>query len=308
MLVPVRHWYGFTLSLLTAFLWGILPVFLSLSLEAMDSPTITWYRFALAAFIVFLWLAKKRALPPLSKLSRSSAAILILATLALVINYVANVKALDYINPQTAQVLMQLAPFLLMLGGIMFYGERFNRLEKIGAFILICGMLLFFNQRLIGLFATFDSYTKGVLLILLAAITWAAYALVQKLLMRSLTAKQLNLMLYFIGAIMLLPFTQLNQLMNMNLLQLLALLFCCLNTVVAYGAFTEALHVWHASKVSAVIALSPLFTFTSMQLAVRWMPDHFQPSDIGIYGYLGAMLVVVGSIMASLGKSPKLAG
>lgn len=306
MLTPIRHWYGFSLSLLTAFLWGILPVFLSLCLEAMDSPTITWYRFALAGLIVFFWLLQKRALPALHKLSRGMLVILLLASIALVVNYVSNVKGLDYLAPETAQVLMQLAPFLLMLGGVVFYGERFNRLEWAGALTLGIGLLLFFNDRLLVLFVSFDNLTKGVLLILLAAVTWAAYALVQKVLLRSLTAKQLTLMLYILGVIMLMPFIQLSDLLKMNNLQLAALLFCCFNTVVGYGAFTEALQVWHASKVSAIIALAPVFTFLSMKLAVYWLPAHFSPTEIDLYAYIGAGLVVTGSIMASLGKSPKL--
>ena len=38
------------------------------------------------------------------------------------------------------------------------------------------------------------------------------------------------------------------------------LVFCSLNTVIAYGAFGEAMSHWDASRVSAVIALSPLLT------------------------------------------------
>ena len=228
--------------------------------------------------------------------------LLLFATVALVVNYVANVKGLEYIEPETAQILMQLAPMLLMLGGIVLFKERFNRIEMAGAAGLILGLLMFFNDKLLLLVGAASNFSIGVWVIVLAAVTWAGYALTQKVLLRSLTAKQLTLLIYALGAALLLPFTQLADLFEMNQFQLFALLFCCLNTVFAYGAFTEALNVWHASKVSAVIALSPVFTFISMEVAVIWLPDQITATELDSLAYAGAVLVVLGSITAALGK------
>ncbi len=42
-----RNWkLGFGLSLITAVLWGILPIALKVALTELDAWTITWYRFA----------------------------------------------------------------------------------------------------------------------------------------------------------------------------------------------------------------------------------------------------------------------
>ena len=297
-----NHWQGFWLSLLTACMWGILPVFLKLCLQVMDSSTITWYRFLFAASVVFLLLSKRRALPVLGRQRGASIGLLLVAALALVVNYVANVEGLEYINPETVQVVMQLAPFMLMLGGILLFKEGFNRREALGAMVLLIGLALFFNQRLGLLLGGVGQYSTGVLIIVLAAVTWAGYALAQKVLLRSLTAKQLTLLIYALGVVMLLPFASLSSVLDMNALQLGALLFCCINTLIAYGAFTEALNVWDASKVSAVIALSPLFTFLSMEMAVSLMPNHFVASELDLWSYLGAALVIAGSMTAALGK------
>jgi hypothetical protein len=43
--------------------------------------------------------------------------------------------------------------------------------------------------------------------------------------------------------------------------------FCCGNNIVAYGAFTEALNIWQAAKVIAVLAMAPIFNFLSMLVA-----------------------------------------
>jgi drug/metabolite transporter (DMT)-like permease len=298
-----KHWYGFFLSLTTAVLWGILPPFLMLSLEVMDAFTITLYRFLVAGIFVFLLLLKRKSLPRLSALSRNKSIGLLLASLFLVINYVANVKGLEYLNPETVQIVMQTAPFMLMVGGVVFYKERLSRLEIFGALMLFFGLILFFNERLAHLFLSLSQFTTGVLIILLAATAWAAYALMQKPLLTVLTAKQLTLLIYIIGFCALLPFSNLFQLMDMQLIHVLALLFCCVNTIVAYGAFTEALNIWQAAKVSAVLAMAPIFTFLSMLMAVNWLPQHFTTSDLDYWAYIGAAVVIIGSAFTALGRA-----
>lgn len=283
-------------------MWGVLPIFIKLCLQIMDSATITWYRFAFSGIFIFLLLTFNRALPPIRKLPKKHLLLVIFAGLALVINYVTNVEAIDYINPETVQVLMQLAPFLLMLGGVIIYKERFSKLELGGAVLLLVGLMVFFNNRIFLLFDSLNSYSTGVILVLIAALFWAAYALVQKVLLRSLTAKQLTMLIYILGMIVLLPFTKLSSILQVNSIQAAALLFCCINTIVAYGAFTEALNIWNASKVSAMIALAPVFTFASMILAEMFLPEYFEATQFDGLAYIGAGMVVIGSIIASLGK------
>ncbi|GAC32694.1 DMT family transporter [Paraglaciecola polaris] len=298
-----KHWYGFSLSLLTAVMWGVLPVFIKLCLQVMDAPTITWYRFLVAGIFVFVVLAKQRALPVMRSFASYFGVLTVLATLFLVLNYVGNVKGLEYLNPETSQVVMQLAPFLLMVGGIVFFAERLSGIEKIGALCIFAGLLLFFNDRLDTVFGALNQFNTGIMYVIGAAATWAVYALLQKPLLRVFTARQLTMTIYLLGMVLLLPFIQLDQLLKMTALQFAALVFCCVNTIVGYGAFTEALSVWQASKVSAVIALAPIFTFISMWCAVAWLPEHFVMSELDLWAYVGAGVVVCGSMLTSLGRA-----
>ncbi|WJG10996.1 DMT family transporter [Aliiglaciecola sp. LCG003] len=290
------------MSLITAVLWGVLPIFLQISLQVLDSPSITWIRFLFAAIFVFILLLSQRKLPIILQPLSKTQVILLVAALALVANYVANVKSLVYVNPETVQVVMQVAPLMLMLGGIVFFKERFNRVEMLGVMLLVGGLTMFFSPNLGLITNTSSDYAIGVFLIIFAAGAWAAYALLQKVLLKTYSSKQLTLLIYCLGVITLLPFVELTGLQNISPVQLFALIFCCLNTVIAYGCFTEALNIWSASKVSAVVATGPLFTFLSMHIAQRLYPDKFAMIPLSAVVVGGALCVVMGSITIALAK------
>ncbi|MCH1413664.1 MAG: DMT family transporter [Glaciecola sp.] len=302
-----RPIYGFILAAITAVLWGVLPLFLKICLEMMDSMTITAYRFLVAGVFIFGVLISQRQLPDPRQLSKPTLVLVLFASVMLVLNYTTNVIGLDYLNPETVQVIMQLAPFLLMLGGVLIFKERFTRFQTFGAGILLIGMLLFFNERLETLSHSTTESPIGLFIIIFAATTWAIYALAQKSLFAFLNAKQLTLFMYTLGFLLLVPLTDFGALLTLTPVHIGALLFCCLNTIIAYGAFTEAMEVWSASKVSAVIATAPIFTYLSMVVAIQIDPTRFVHSNMDEWAYVGACLVISGSIICSLGKKqPKI--
>ncbi len=292
---------GFLLALTTAVLWGVLPIALKILLEAVTANTITAIRFLVAAIMVGIWLGLRGKLPNLDLLKRPKLSLLLLISIVgLLLNYILYLTGLDRLTAETAQTLIQLAPFLMMLGGIWIFKERLLLWQKIGAWTLVAGLLLFFNERLLTLIAQAGSETVGVLLIIAAAVTWAAYALAQKQLLVTYSSKQIMYLIYFAGALAFIPVSDLSPLVTFSVLQWSLLLFCCLNTVVAYGAFAEALHHWEASKVSAVLAITPLVTIGSAKILAWNWPELISAQQLNGWSLLGACLVVVGSALTAL--------
>jgi drug/metabolite transporter (DMT)-like permease len=80
----------------------------------------------------------------------------------------------------------------------------------------------------------------------------------------------------------------------------LALIYCAFNTLLAYGAFAEALAHWEASRVSVILALTPLLTLLAVEVVHGVAPHVVRPEQIGTIGFVGAALVVVGSGLSSL--------
>lgn len=294
---------GFCLSLLTALMWGVLPVSFVLLIGAMDTITITWYRFLVAAVIVLGFLWQRHRLPAIGLFTSRTKWLLLLAATALAGNFLLYLSSLYYLNPESAQVLIQLAPFILMFGSLFFYGEKFGTLEWIGVVMLFAGFGLFFNDRLVEIFSSLNDYSLGIILMVGASVTWGTYGLLQKTLLRSMDSIQLTSLMYLGGAVLLIPFASPATLFDLNAVQLSALAFCCLNLVLAYGAFTEALQLWDAAKVSAVITLAPLCTIVAMFIAVRIWPQTFTDSELNALALFGAVIVVAGSMLAALGHA-----
>jgi len=297
-----RHWYGLFLSLLTALMWGTLPIALQLLMQSLDVNTITWARFVFSAAFVWVVLQRRGELPRLRSFDRRTLLLTSVAIVALMANFLLYLVGLDHLNPEASGIIIQLAPFLLMAGSVLFYGERMTPLDIIGAVVLFGGLLLFFNERLVLLFGGLSEYTFGVVAMLTAALTWSIYGLMQKTLLRKMSSMQLTLLIYTGGGVLLLFFSAPLSIAALGWLPLLVLLYGCMNMVLGYGAFTEAMRVWQAAKVSAVIALAPVVTIVCMPLAVWLWPNHYNSSELNLWSYLGAVLVVAGSMLSALGQ------
>ncbi len=296
----IKHTTGFFLSLIAAMLWGMLPVALKELLVGMDAITLVWYRFFAAGVVLFAWLAMQRKLPQLLRQGAQTKWFLLFAAAGLCINYFLFSYSLNFVNGETSEAVIQLTTLFLILGGVFVYKEPFFAVQKVGTALIVCGLLLFFNDRLSGFLSLENKETVGVIIVVFAAITWTVYALLQKQLLNSFSSVQILFLIYAFSIVVLLPFISPLSLFELTEGQFYLLLFCCLNTIVAYGCFAEALNCWDASKVSAVLALAPLFTIGSLKLVVYFQPDYAFSDRLSMLSLLGVALLVVGSVMTAL--------
>lgn len=78
---------GLALSLLTVFLWGILPLALKVVLQALDVYTVIWFRFLVSFALLAVYLGIRGNLPKLKQLQANSWKLLAIATVMLASNY-----------------------------------------------------------------------------------------------------------------------------------------------------------------------------------------------------------------------------
>ncbi|MHC5613987.1 MAG: DMT family transporter [Nostoc sp.] len=293
---------GLALSLLTVLLWGILPIALTVTLEAVDVYTVIWFRFLVSFLLLAMYLGIRGKLPKLEQLRSASWKLLAIATLLLGINYFLFMQGLALTSPANAEVLIQLSTLLLGLGGLVIFKERYRLYQWIGVSVMTCGYLLFFREQLTNLITAHSTYILGTVLIVLAA-AWAIYALAQKQLLQSLSSPSIMLVIYGGCALLFTPLARVKSLFLLDSLHLGMLIFCALNTLIAYGAFAESLEHWEASRVSAVLALAPIVTLILLGVLSIIAPSLTSPEHLTFTAILGAGLVVTGSVAIALRKA-----
>ncbi len=291
---------GLMLSLLTVLCWSTLPVFLKISLSATDALTLTWIRFLTAGLITFFILLGKNKLKEFKSLQTKDWLWLSLAALMLIGNYVFFLLGMDMTSPGNAQVFIQMAPLLMTLGGVVIFKESFNKMQMLGVIAIISGLLLFFRDQIKQIITS--EYTLGIWVMFAAAVTWAVYALIQKKLSQQLSSQSILFFIYCFASVTLFFGSDLGSIKTIDAQYALFIFYTCINTVIAYGAFAEALNHWDASRVGMVLALTPVFTVLFINSFAYFFPHLMTSETIHIAGYIGMFLIVSGSMLASLKK------
>lgn len=306
--MPLHHssgrWrLGLSLALVTASLWGVLPIALKVALQAADVYTVTWFRFLVSFGLLSLYLAVRGQLPNWQKLRSARLELLVTATLFLAMNYLLYLMGLHFTSPTNSQVVIQLAPVFFGLGALTIFKERYTFRQWLGLGALSLGMTLFFHDQLEALAIAPTRYLLGSGLLVLAALVWAVYALAQKQLLQQLPSPVIMWVIYGGSTLLFTPAASPQQLFTLTPLQWGMLLFAAFNTFVAYGAFAEALDHWEASRVSAVLSLTPIVTLTSVALVSFLYPTWIDAEHLTAIGLIGAVMVVAGSLSIALGRS-----
>ena len=296
-----RTGIGLALASTTMLAWATLPIALSAMLRDLDPLTLTWFRFLAASVVLGAVLGSRGSLPKLSKLGPMSWALLVFATLCMAANYLLFLLGLDLTTPANTQIVMQACPLLFSLGAIAIYGERFNRRQWIGFFVLIGGLAVFCSDQLLAFVDESDRYLLGYATVLAAALTWSISSLIQKRLLTIFRSQALLLCLYVGCTLCFTPLAHPGRIIALSGWAIPLLLYCALNTVVAYGAFGAALENVEASRVGAVIALSPVATFGLIELTHQLFPGVLPPEQFSPGMLLGAATVVFGSVITARG-------
>lgn len=293
---------GLALGLFTAWMWGTLPVALKILLHHVDVVTLTWFRF-LTAGLLLLPLALPRVIRGAAGLRGLPLALLILTVAGLTGNHLAFQKGLEFISPGTAQIVIQLAPVFMLLGGMLCFGERFRRLQWLGVAVLLAGLGLFFSPRFDDLLADADGQGTGVLLIAAAALLWGFYMMGQKQLLLFMRSDAVLLLVYLSGAVLLTPAAAPSAVLALEGPMLVLLLSTGVMAVLSYLGFAAALNRVEASRIGMLIALTPLFVLANVQILSRVSPDLLAPESVGAVSLCGAAVVVLGSMLSVLGDA-----
>lgn len=276
------NYKGVLYAMITALLWGFLPIFLKVSLKDLDPISIVWFRFTFAFSILFIYylITDKKQL----KIIKRPPLILVIAALALGVNYLGFMQGINYTSPSNAQVIMQTAPILLALVSVFFFKEKLNSKQLLGFGIAGFGLFLFYRNQLQAFVQDTDAFNTGFFWIELGAVMWVLYASLQKKMVQKHPAQLLNMVLYGIPAILYAPFVDFTAFSNLDFSSWMIVMFLGVNTLVAYGCLALAFKYTEAYKVSIILALNPIITLLSVAvlsaMQVTWLKAENLPSTL----------------------------
>jgi RarD protein len=292
----INPYKGVIYAMVTALLWGFLPIFLKIGLQHLDASTIVWFRFTFAALVLFLFylFTDRKQLAILKR----PPFLLIVAALALGINYIGFLTGLDYTTPSNAQIIIQTGPILLALVGVLFFKEKINKKQIAGFSIAGLGLFLFYRNQLQAFVHDTNAFNLGFICIEVAAITWVLYAVLQKKLVQKHPAQLLNMVLYGIPALLFTPMADFPAFAKLDLSTWLIVIFLGVNTLVAYGCIALAFKYTQAYKVSIIVTLNPIITLLTMAVLGYFQVDWIKTESLSLQSLLGAILVIGGAITA----------
>jgi drug/metabolite transporter (DMT)-like permease len=298
-----RRGYGLFLTLLACTLWGLFPIAVKSVLLQLDPYTVSFYRFVFASAILLPFLYSRRQLKGIYQTGNARLRLVLLACGALLIgNYLFYTFGVQHITPEATQVIIQLATVLLLVSSVFLFGETFTRMQWLGCAIFMCGLAMFFYPRIIVMMDGLNTYTLGMGLITLAAITWTSYAILQKQLLIHFTSSQVMMVVYLLGIIAFLPFSSPGDITSLSSVNIALLIFCATSTLLGAGSFAEALAHLEASKISAMMTTLPIFTLVFMWGLSFFPWFNIIAEPMSATTLLGAVVVVAGALMVALKK------
>lgn len=307
LVAPAKeHLRGILLSLATALLWGILPIFLKISLQGFHVGTIAWFRF-LFAFLILVVILHWKNLKPLSIL-RKPPWMGILGGACLSGNYYWMTVGVDLSGPSNVAVLIQTASVFLVLAGVFVFHERLSIRQVLGMVIAGSGLFLFFHDQQSRIQEQGDYYYADFLIVL-AGLVWVGYMVSQKLLSRQYGAQSLNLLVYAVATFTLIGAVEWADFTRAGPTAWLSLVFCGFNTLLAYGALAEAVKYIPLALISVIISLNPLITLLGMKILTDIGFAGLQAEPVGSLGYFGGVVAVTGVVLVVYrqhGAGPKV--
>lgn len=256
------------------------------------------------AFVILVFLFSLYSRRSLKKVFGSPPKLGLWAGLLLSANYFGYMKGVELTSAANTQIMIQLGPLMFLFVGVAYFKEELRKVQWIGVFLAFFGFSLFNWDQVILSFENKDVYFQGNLWIVMAAATWAIYAGFQKVLMsRGWKPQELNLLIYTIATLVLLPLITPSEFLALSAFEWFVLFLLGLNTLIAYGAFVEAVKRAPASYVSLIISVNPLLTLIILHLLDKFELHFIDPEPINLMGYAGALLVIGGvTIAVSLRK------
>ncbi|MDO4435706.1 MAG: DMT family transporter [Cardiobacteriaceae bacterium] len=259
---------GIHLRLLgVAFCWGISWPLGRVVAQNVEPFTAAAFRFLLASTLLLGWLHWRgalniKALSP--KVWRGLSLGGLLGTFAYSVCFL---MALRYMEAGKASVFVSISPAVTVLAAMVVFGERVNRLTLLGMGLCLIGALFALTGGKQSALTTGFHLGLGEWLLVAAMLLWAAYTLINRVLVRDLDPLVATALIFgmgsgllVLGSLVVEGFTGWQHLFEASAtVWICMILLVLLSTVLAYAWYAQGIAALGAGTAAAYTILVPLF-------------------------------------------------
>ncbi len=265
-------------------------VIVKLSLREFDSYSFAFWRFVIGLFALIAVVLVRKVWPRIER--KDWPRVFVLALLAIPINQLIYMSAMHYTVPSHASLIYgSTAAFALLMSVIAGY-ERF-KIYKLAAIALAIGGLVIVLMQA-GNSVLDRSYLKGDLLVFLAMISWAAYTVAAKPIVKKYGAVSLSMFCLILGSLIAIPFLIPSAIsFDYSRVTWIGILGVCYTgimlTAVAYTVWFALIKQIDPSQVAILTAPQPVVATVISAIVIGEV--------IGLSIVLGGILVIAGVVM-----------
>jgi drug/metabolite transporter (DMT)-like permease len=276
-------------ALAAVVLWGVSFVATKAALREVSPVTLIFTRFALGVAVLFMILKLRREslFPPRDTWPMLT----MMGMVGIFVHQMIQVHGLTLTSAVRTGWLIGLTPIWSAVLAAVFLGERFGPRKVLGLFLGTVGALLVITRGELSPRVLRLPATRGDLFILASTVTWAAYTILGRDILKRLGSARATAAAMFVGWAMMFPFfvstagwLEYRSLSSTSVIAIVFLGVGC--SGLGYWFWYAALERIEASQVAAFLYLEPLVT---LMAAVALLGESVAVSTI-----LGGVLVLVG--------------
>jgi len=292
---------GLVLATITSVLWGTVPIAGKVALPGMNASTLSVLRLLLASLFLAFVIGKRNGRGFRSVWTRPPP-LLFAAAIGLACNYAFYMLGLERAGAATTQVLIQLAPLFLLLLGVFWLKERPQLRQIAGACVALAGLFVvsWASGRIDNVLA--GQKAIGIGCVVFSALSWGVYAAMHKRLGEKHASGTTMMWIFLMSSALLAPTMALESARHPDGIQMAAIAYLCVNTIVAYWCFAEALRHVDATVVAVITTLGPLVTLLLLALNNQIGFARIGYEELTTGKLVGAALVLGGVLLAITGR------
>jgi len=276
---------GIFLATVASVVWGTVPVAGQIALGGITAPLLSSIRLLVAGAFLACVLVRRGARP-----FRRPPPLVYLAALGLAANYVCYMWGLERAGPAAGQVVITTAPLFLIAFGVVWLGERLTARRVLGGLAALAGVALVSWEPL----PDAPQRNAGIVIMIVAAITWAVYGAAHRRLGDRHASGTTMMWIFLLSAMLIAPCIAAEPWRGADGVQLAAIVYLCINSIVAYWCFAEAVRHIDASLAAVITTLGPVIAFGCLLVTNRIEQSYVPFEPLSAWKLGGAALVMGG--------------